>query len=81
MKAKNTEVQKIYVRYRVADNTFWTTGSLLPVMAIKPRLRLIRGVMYSSLPSTQPYFSGKLSRFVTSFMMSNVQVSKSIHYI
>ena len=50
MKAKNTEVQKIYVRYRVADNTFWTTGSLLPVMAIKPRLRLIRGVMYSSLP-------------------------------
>ena len=81
MKAKNTEIQKIYVRYRVADNTFWTTGSLLPVMAIKPRLRLIRGVMYSSLPSTQPYFSGKLSRFVTSFMMSDVQVSKSIHYI
>ena len=33
---------------RVADNTFWTTGSLLPVMAIKPRLQLIRGVMYSS---------------------------------
>ena len=81
MKAKNTEIQKIYVRYRVADNTFWTTGSLLPVMAIKPRLRLIQGVMYSSLPSTQPYFSGKLSRFVTSLMMSDVEVSKSIHCI
>ena len=66
------------VCYRVADNTFWTTGSLLPVMAIKPGLRLIRGVMYSSTQLFPQCICSNCKMYLFKLQNVFVQIAKCI---